>query len=160
MLLFIKILVFTVLVPGTVAGYLPWYMVRDLPIEYTPWVYPAGLCFVVGVATYLWCAYDFGVAGRGTPAPIDAPKRLVVRGLYRYVRNPMYVGVVTVIAGWAMLYQSGNLLKYLAAVFVFFHLLVVFYEEPHLKRLFGDEYTAYRSKVGRWIPRAGFKERP
>ncbi len=157
MILFLKTLAFTVFVPGTVAGYLPWSMVRDVPLLVTPWVYPAGLCFAVGAAIYLWCAYDFGVAGRGTPAPIDAPKRLVVRGLYQYVRNPMYVGVLTVLAGWNMLYRTESLLKYTAAVFVFFHLFVVFYEELQLQRRFGDEYSDYRAQVARWIPRVKVK---
>lgn len=153
MLLFLKILVFTVLVPGTVAGYLPWSIVRGVSLVVTPWVIPAGICFTVGIAIYLWCAYDFGVAGRGTPAPIDAPKRLVVRGLYQCVRNPMYVGVMIVLAGWNMLYRTNSLLIYAIGAFVLFNLLVFFYEEPHLQRLFGEEYADYRLKVGRWLPR-------
>ncbi len=159
MVLFLKILVFTVFVPGIVAGYIPWSMLRDVPLVPALWVYPAGFCFAIGTAVYVWCAYDFGVAGRGTPAPIDAPRHLVVRGLYQNVRNPMYIGVVTVLAGWTLLYQSENLLKYTVAVFGAFHLLVVFYEEPQLQRLFGEEYSAYRSKVGRWIPRINAKHR-
>ena len=71
----------------------------------------------------------------------------------------MYVGVVTVLAGWTLLYQSENLLKYTVAVFGAFHLFVVFYEEPQLQRLFGEEYSAHRSKVGRWIPRINAKDR-
>jgi protein-S-isoprenylcysteine O-methyltransferase Ste14 len=153
MVLFLKILVFTVLVPGTVAGYIPWTIVRDVPLELTPLAIPAGFCFVVGVAIYLWCAYDFGVAGRGTPAPIDAPKHLVVRGLYRYVRNPMYVGVMLVLAGWNLLYRTDTLMNYTLGAFVFFNLFIFFYEEPHLRRLFGEEYTAYRLRAGRWLPR-------
>ena len=153
MVLFLKILVFTVLVPGTVAGYIPWSIVRGVPLVVTPWVIPAGLCSIVGVAIYLWCAYDFGVAGRGTPAPIDAPKRLVVRGLYQYVRNPMYVGVMLVLAGWTMLYRIEGLVNYTVGAFVVFNLLVFFYEEPNLQKLFGAEYADYRSRVGRWLPR-------
>lgn len=152
MVLFLKILVFTVLVAGTVAGFLPWSMVRDIPFLITPWACPAGICFAVGTAIYLWCAHDFGVAGGGTPAPIDAPRRLVVCGLYRYMRNPMYVGVLTVLAGLILLYRTENLVYYALAVLVAFNLFVVFYEEPQLERLFGAEYAAYRSKVGRWIP--------
>ena len=158
--LFLKSLIFTVLVPGTVAGYIPWSIVRDVPFVPTPRVFPAALCAVVGVAIYLWCAYDFAVAGRGTPAPIDAPKRLVVRGLYRYVRNPMYVGVMLVLAGWNLNFPSQTLLNYTAGAFVFFNLLVFFYEEPTLERQFGNEYLSYRSKVGRWLPRVRSKNRP
>jgi protein-S-isoprenylcysteine O-methyltransferase Ste14 len=157
MVLFLKILVFTVLVPATVVGYIPWSLVRDIPYGLTPWSIPAAICSVAGVAIYLWCAYDFGVAGRGTPAPIDAPKHLVVRGLYRYVRNPMYVGVMLVLAGWNILYRTESLMKYTIGAFVFLNLLVFFYEEPHLLRLFGKEYSAYRSRVGRWLPGIGRK---
>ena len=160
MVLFLKTLVFTVLVPGTVAGYFPWSIVRDVPLAVTRWVIPAGLCSVVGVAIYLWCAYDFGVVGLGTPAPIDAPKRLVVRGLYQYVRNPMYVGVLMVLAAWNMLYRTEDLLTYTLAVFVLFNLVVFLYEEPNLHRLFGDEYSDYRSQVGQWLPRIRPKDRP
>ncbi len=160
MVLFLKVLVFTVLVPGTVAGLLPWYFVRGVPLALTPWINPAGVCFVVGVAVYLWCAYDFGVAGRGTPAPIDAPKHLVVRGLYQYVRNPMYVGVMLVLVGWNMLHRTDSLLNYTIGAFVFFNLFVYFHEEPHLQRLFGEEYSDYRSRVGRWLPRLRPGNRP
>lgn len=153
MVLLLKILVFTVLVPGTVAGYLPWTFVRDVPLVMTLWVVPAGFCSVLGVAIYLWCAYDFGNTGRGTPAPIDAPKHLVICGLYQYVRNPMYVGVMLVLLAWNMLYRTESLLTYTIGVFVFFNLFVFFYEEPHLQRLFGEEYSEYRSRVGRWLPR-------
>jgi protein-S-isoprenylcysteine O-methyltransferase Ste14 len=153
MLLFLKILVFTILVPGTVAGYFPWSIVRDTPFVMSPWVYPASLCSFLGIAIYLWCAYDFGVAGRGTPAPVDAPKHLVVRGLYRYVRNPMYVGVLLVLVGWNMVYRTDSLLNYTIGVFVLFNLLVFLYVEPQLQRQFGDEYSEYRSRVGRWLPR-------
>ena len=153
MVLFLKILVFTVLVPGTVAGYLPWSFVRNVPLVISLWAIPAGFCSVLGAAIYLWCAYDFGVAGGGTPAPIDAPKKLVVRGLYRYVRNPMYVGVMLVLVAWNLLYQTESLLTYTIGAFVFFNLFVFFYEEPHLQRIFGEEYSAYRSTAGRWLPR-------
>jgi protein-S-isoprenylcysteine O-methyltransferase Ste14 len=159
MVLFLKILVFRVLVPGTVAGHIPWSIVRGLPLVITPRVFPAALCSLVGVAIYLGCAYDFGVAGRGTPAPIDAPKHLVVRGLYQYVRNPMYVGIMLVLVAWYMLYRTDSLLNYIVGAFVFFNLFVFFYEEPHLQRLFGDEYTEYRSKTGRWLPRIRNRKR-
>ena len=109
--------------------------------------------FAVGGATYAWCVWDFATFGRGTPAPIDAPKKLVVRGLYRYTRNPMYVGVLTVISGWAVLFQTGPLVLYAALVGTGFHLFVVLYEEHHLHREFGDDYDAYRAQVGRWLPR-------
>lgn len=91
--------------------------------------------------------------GRGTPAPIDAPKRLVVRGLYRYTRNPMYLGVLTVILGWAFLFPIGTLVIYGLVVAAGFHLFVMYCEEPHLKRTFGRDYEVYSIRVGRWLPR-------
>ncbi|MCP4407399.1 MAG: isoprenylcysteine carboxylmethyltransferase family protein [Gammaproteobacteria bacterium] len=90
--------------------------------------------------------------GRGTPAPIDAPKQLVVRGLYRYTRNPMYLGILTIILGWATLFKSFNLVFYAVCVVSCFHLFIIFYEEPHLQKIFGQAYDQYCAKVGRWLP--------
>ena len=108
---------------------------------------------VAGTSTYLWCLWDFATFGRGTPAPIDAPKRLVVRGLYRYVRNPMYIGVLLVVIGWALYFASSVLLGYTAAIGLAFHLFVALYEEPALRKAFGAEYERYSSEVNRWVPR-------
>jgi protein-S-isoprenylcysteine O-methyltransferase Ste14 len=108
--------------------------------------------YLAGAECSVW---DFATFGRGTPLPIDAPKRLVVRGLYRYTRNPMYVGVLTVISGWALLFQTGALVGYLCLVGIGFHLFVILYEEQHLHAMFGDEYDAYRHRVGRWLPGFG-----
>jgi protein-S-isoprenylcysteine O-methyltransferase Ste14 len=84
---------------------------------------------------------------------LDAPKRLVIRGLYRYTRNPMYVGVLTAILGWALIFKSSTLVFYGLCVGACFHLFVVFYEERRLRRLFGSEYDDYCARVGRWLPR-------
>lgn len=155
MLLFVKNLVFTVLVPGTVAFYVPYAIgTRALaPSSIGPvrWLLAAPL-LLIGTAIYLWCVWDFATAGRGTPAPIDPPKQLVVRGLYRTVRNPMYVGVLLVIAGWLTLFRSLALLEYAAVVGLFFHGFVILVEEPVLRRRFGAAYDAYRRKVRRWWP--------
>jgi protein-S-isoprenylcysteine O-methyltransferase Ste14 len=104
-----------------------------------------------GILT-LWCVASFVVAGKGTPAPFDPPRRLVVTGPYRYMRNPMYIGAALAIAGAALYYQSILLLAYASAFLVLFHFFVVLYEEPSLQRTFGDEYDAYRRQVGRWGP--------
>jgi protein-S-isoprenylcysteine O-methyltransferase Ste14 len=150
----LKNLLFTVLVPGTVAGYLPYRMVRGQPAAASPALLAAAtLLFALGLAGYLWCVLGFAVVGRGTPAPIDAPRRLVVVGLHRLVRNPMYLSVLTVIAGWAVLYRSARVAAYLGAVALLFHLVVLVYEEPALARRFGGEYDAYRRSVNRWLPR-------
>jgi protein-S-isoprenylcysteine O-methyltransferase Ste14 len=149
--LFLKNLAFTVLVPGTVAVYIPLRIAADRSYS-SVWAL-ALVTFVLGGAIYAWCVWDFATFGRGTPAPIDAPKRLVIRGLYRYTRNPMYLGVLTVILGWTFFFGAGALALYWLLVGAGFHLFVVLYEEPHLHRVFGLEYDAYRAQVGRWIPR-------
>lgn len=156
MLLFLKNLLFTVVVPGTVAGYVPWLIARGgEPFGSPAWLLLASGFFIIGGMIYLWCIWDFATFGRGTPAPTDAPKKLVVRGLYRYTRNPMYLGVLTVILGWVVLFRAFNLLVYALCVGTVFHLFIVFYEEPHLQKTFGMTYDQYRSRVGRWLPRIG-----
>jgi protein-S-isoprenylcysteine O-methyltransferase Ste14 len=151
--LLLKNLAFTLVLPGTIGVYLPLWIAEG-PAQ------PAGIAgaaalalLALGAAIYAWCVWDFATFGRGTPAPIDAPKRVVVRGLYRYTRNPMYVGVLTVIAGLAALHRSVPVATYAAVVAAGFHLFVLLYEEPHLRRLFGAEYEAYCARVGRWLPR-------
>jgi len=151
-ILFLKTLVFTLIVPGTVAGYLPWLIAGNRPLGSLGYLITSLILFLIGAAIYLWCLWDFAVFGQGTPAPIDAPRRLVIRGLYRYTRNPMYVGVLTVVLGWAALFQAPSLLLYALAVGAVFHLFVVLYEEPRLSQIFGTEYENYRSRVGRWLP--------
>ena len=152
----VKTLVFTVLVPGTVTLYLP----RRILFSERADTLPLGAARFLGIplitagaAIYLWCAWDFATAGRGTPAPIDPPKELVARGLYRFVRNPMYVGIALVLLGEALVFRSEALLLYAAVVFLFFNLFVFFYEEPALERKFGEAYERYRASVPRWIPR-------
>ncbi len=153
MVLLLKNLLFTVVVPGTVAVYVPYLIAPDRPPEPGPTLAVAILFFLAGVTIYAWCVWDFASFGRGTPAPVDAPKRLVIRGLYRHTRNPMYVGVLMVILGWAILYHSAVLLSYALFMAVCFHLFIILYEERHLKRLFGDQYADYCRRVGRWLPR-------
>lgn len=150
MALLLKNLLFTVLVPGTVAVYLPLLLAGDRAPQ--PGLL-AALLFAAGGALYAWCVWDFARHGRGTPAPIDAPRRLVVRGPYRVVRNPMYVAVLAVLLGQALLFRSWAILLYGAAVAAGFALFVLGYEEPHLRRTFGAEYEDYVARVGRWLPR-------
>lgn len=110
-----------------------------------------GLC---GAAIALSCVLTFATIGKGTPFPLDPPLRLVVRGPYRYVRNPMYLGAGLALAGATLFYESLALLVYLAALAIATHIFIVYYEEPTLNRLFGSAYGAYRSTVNRWLPRA------
>jgi len=110
----------------------------------------------IGIAIYLWTAFwGFAFVGGGTPAPIAPTKTLVVKGLHRYVRNPMYVGVALIIAGQAWLFHSWHIAIYLACVLVVVNLFVIFHEEPTLQRQFGEEYERYRARVPRWIPKIG-----
>ena len=101
---------------------------------------------------YLWCALDFTFTGKGTPAPVDPPKELVRRGLYRYVRNPMYLGITILLFGEALLWESSVLFTYTAVVFLSFYLFVILYEEPLLRRKFGESYQRYCELVPRWLP--------
>jgi len=108
---------------------------------------------LVGATILIWCIADFARLGRGTLAPVDPPKALVIRGLYRYVRNPMYVGVVLVLLGESALFRSASLLLYTAVFFLIANLFVIVYEEPNLRARFGESYEHYRRSVARWIPR-------
>jgi len=153
-MLLLKNLLFTVLVPGTVAVYVPLRISLGRPSATGAAALLAVVVLAAGATIYLWCLWDFATFGRGTPAPIDAPRKLVVRGLYRYARNPMYVGVLTVILGWLLCFPARDLATYTIVVAVGFHLFVVLYEEPTLRRRFGSEYDEYRARVGRWLPRA------
>jgi protein-S-isoprenylcysteine O-methyltransferase Ste14 len=106
-----------------------------------------------GAAVALWCIFTFATAGRGTPAPFDPPRRLVIEGPYRFVRNPMYIGAGFALAGAALFYESWPLLGYAGLFLVATHLFVVLYEEPALRGTFGQEYRAYCGRVRRWWPR-------
>jgi protein-S-isoprenylcysteine O-methyltransferase Ste14 len=112
-----------------------------------------GLATAAGAALAAWCILTFVTLGRGTPAPFDPPRRLVVRGPYRRVRNPMYLGAALAVAGAALFYETAVLLAYAALFLLVMHVFVVWYEEPTLRRTFGDDYAAYCARVGRWWPR-------
>ncbi len=151
MILWLKNILFTIVVPGTVAVYLPLFLVQDRSAGSIAVTLLGSSLVAAGGAIYLWCVWDFATFGRGTPAPIDAPRKLVVRGLYRYTRNPMYLGVLTVISGWAVVFQSLALVLYAVVVWVCFQAFILLYEEPHLRRVFGAEYEAYCQRVSRWL---------
>jgi protein-S-isoprenylcysteine O-methyltransferase Ste14 len=110
---------------------------------------------LVGAAVALWCVGTFTVVGRGTPAPFDPPRRLVVRGPYRFVRNPMYLGATVALAGAALCYESLALASYAMVFVLVAHGFVRWYEEPHLRRTFGEDYAAYCRRVRRWWPALG-----
>lgn len=108
---------------------------------------------LAGAALALWCVLTFAIAGHGTPAPFDPPRRLVVSGPYKYLRNPMYLGAALALAGAAVLYRSVALLAYAVLFLSAAHVFVLGYEEPTLARHFGPDYHAYRERVRRWLPR-------
>ena len=146
-----KTAVFSIVAPGTV-GVLGPQWVKNGAMELPLVVRVLGLAlFLIGVAIYLWCAWDLAVKGLGTPAPTDAPRLLVVKGLYRFTRNPMYVGVSSMILGQASYYGSFSIVVYLLAMVLACNLFVRFYEEPTLRRLFGEPYDEYCRKVPRWL---------
>ena len=107
----------------------------------------------VGAALAIACILTFVVLGRGTPAPFDPPRRLVIRGPYRFIRNPMYLSAGLALAGAALFYRSIPLLGYAGMFLLIMHLLVVFYEESTLRRTFNTDYEAYCRRVGRWWPK-------
>jgi protein-S-isoprenylcysteine O-methyltransferase Ste14 len=137
--------------PGVVAGLLPVAIARGAPhllalrdVSFIP--------LATGSVGLVWCVRDFLVSGRGTLAPWDPPQRLVVAGLYRYVRNPMYLAVLTIVLGWSLYFGSLGLALYMAVVAAACHLRVTLHEEPWLRRQFGPDGARYLATVPRWLP--------
>jgi len=155
-MVWLKTLIFTIIVPGAVMALIPYLLLSSAPPSFAQigTFQLFGLIpMAIGAAIYFKCAWDFASAGKGTPAPIDPPKRLVVRGFYRFLRNPMYAGVLLALLGEAWLFRSTALLIYAAIAFTWQHLFVVYYEEPALMRKFGESYSEYLARTPRWIPR-------
>ena len=154
--LFLRSVFFTILQPGTVAVLIPYWLISSrssVLTSHQPLRFLGLPLIAIGAATLLWCIWDFFSSGRGTISPIDPPKHLVIRGLYRYVRNPMYVAVVSILLGEAIFFMSWPVLIEAGVFFVLATLFVALYEEPTLRRKFGDSYERYTQTVGRWIPR-------
>ena len=149
--------VFFALAPGVVAGLVPWWLtgwqVRSLPGWWLPLRLAGVVLLVAGTAVLVQAFARFVVEGLGTPAPVAPTRELVVGGLYRYVRNPMYLAVLAAIVGQAMALGQPVLLPYAAVVAAAFAAFVHWYEEPTLARQFGDRYQAYRRAVPGWWPR-------
>jgi len=145
---------FTIFVPGTVAILIPRWLMGGFTWPKggaTAWL--GGAVFVIGSLIYLRCAWEFAVRGSGTPAPIAPTKFLVTTALHRYVRNPMYLGVALAIVGEGVVFRSVHVLVYAAVMLTIAHIFVVLYEEPTLRRQFGESYEEYQRSVPRWIPR-------
>ena len=147
-------LLFLIIAPGLVAGYIPLALLRKGPqIDTGLFVNLAFPLWLLGGSILLWSFWNFLQEGRGTPAPIDPPKELVVTGFYRCVRNPMYVGILLILIGYFLWFGFWSLLIYAIFVFIVTHLFVTLYEEPTLQRKFGASYEEYLEQVPRWIPR-------
>jgi protein-S-isoprenylcysteine O-methyltransferase Ste14 len=148
---------FFVIAPLVLAGFVPWWVTQwefrpaFLGVDLTRIL--GGILIIVGVPGLVDSFARFALEGLGTPAPIAPTQKLVVTGLYRYVRNPIYIAVVAVIFGQALLFGDLRLLWYGALLWLFFHVWVVMIEEPTLKQTFGPEYESFRTNVPRWIPR-------
>jgi len=149
--------IFLVIAPGIVAGYVPWRICRwhvEAPLLGNPTFRLVGvLLIVIGLPVLLDCFARFALQGLGTPAPVFPTRHLVISGLFRYVRNPMYVSVVSLILGQGLFFGSVLVIEYGIAVWVAFCLFVLMYEEPILRKSFGTEYEEFCANVPRWIPR-------
>src|SRR5216117_3893659 len=154
MFVLVRAVTYAALFIGFVLVYLParflsWSGVVEPATTGAPQV--AGMIMVaIGTVIALWCVFTFVFIGKGTPAPFDPPRRLVVRGPYGFVRNPMYIGAATALLGAALFYGSRSLLIYTGLFLIGTHLFVVLYEEPTLRRTFGLDYEAYCRRVRRW----------
>jgi len=148
---------FLVIAPGIVAGYVPWRICRwhlGAPLLGTSAFRVVGVLLIVaGLPILLDSFARFALQGLGTPAPIFPTRHLVVSGLFRYVRNPMYVAVVSLVLGQGLFFGSVRVLEYGIAVWAAFYVFVLIYEEPTLRKTYGPEYEQFCANVPRWIPR-------
>jgi len=150
----LKSLLFLIVAPGMVAGYIPLGLLRSGPqIETGVFAYLAVPLWLIGGTILLWSFWNFFHEGGGTPAPTDPPKDLVAVGFYRYVRNPMYFGILLMLVGYFLWFGYWSLLMYTVLIFILTHLFIVLYEEPTLKKKFGASYDEYLKHVPRWIPK-------
>ncbi len=150
--MFLRALIAFLVLPGMVAGVVPLLITWFDPWRLGGW--RAGYAIMAfGLVILLWCVRDFYIAGKGTLAPWSPPQSLVVVGLYRFVRNPMYVGVITILLGWYAISGSMLMLAYSGLVAAMFHMRVTRNEEPWLQRKFADAWLPYSAAVGRWWPR-------
>jgi len=141
--------------PALVLALMPWYMTRfRIPAGQSPaLIVLSAFLILLGLIPLVESVGRFVIMGRGTLMPAVPTEHLVVSGLYRYVRNPMYIGVITALCGEALLFGSRHMLVYVGVVWLMMHAFVCLYEEPKLARTFPDEYARFKKNVPRWIPR-------
>lgn len=151
----LKTLLWSVFVPGTLTTVFPFLILSNSEgyfFELSVFRFIGIIPILFGAFLYFWCAWSFTFVGKGTPAPFDAPKKMVATGAYKIVRNPMYVACVSVLIGEAVFFQSAALLIYAFVLFLIFHIWILIYEEPTLREKFGASYDEYCGKVSRWMP--------
>lgn len=153
-ILSLKVITYTLLIPGLVLGLVPYIILRqsghlELPEASVLSVF-ASFLLLISSGFLGYCIYEFASQGRGTLAPIDPPKSLVVKGSYSYTRNPMYVAIICILLSEVILFRTIGILIYFLMSVLAIHLFVLFYEEPHLRKLFGREYEDYCQSVPRW----------
>lgn len=153
MSLWLRNLIAAVILAGTGGVLIPWWILTSTGATLEGAGLPGIAVIAVGVGLDLWCLRNFAAVGQGTPGPWDAPRHLVAVGPFRWVRNPIYLGALTVVLGEAWLFLSALLMVYVVAMAIVFHLFVIGYEEPTLLHRFGETYSAYVRAVPRWIPR-------
>jgi protein-S-isoprenylcysteine O-methyltransferase Ste14 len=154
--LFFRNVFFTIIHPGLVAGLIPYWILgpkfkHQFSLPFTFYQYLGLLFFFTGLFVLLHCIARFAVVGRGTLSPIDPTKKLVISGMYKYSRNPMYVGVLMILLGEVFFFQSYHLGVYLLVMALIFNFFILAVEEPRLRRDFGAGYSDYCRKVRRWL---------
>ena len=149
--MFLRALLAFLMVPVIVAGFVPFMLAAYDPYKANG-NYTGLLPLGIGLFILVWCVRDFYVAGKGTLAPWDPPKNLVTTGLYRHVRNPMYVGVLLILAGWAIITASPIVLGFSLFMFTAFYFRVKLHEEPWAERTFAHQWLDYKNNVPRWLP--------
>jgi protein-S-isoprenylcysteine O-methyltransferase Ste14 len=154
--LYLRNLFFTIIHPGLVVGLIPYWLLslsgnNNFRVRINFYQYFGIPLFLIGLFVLLHCIIKFAIVGRGTLSPIDPTKKLVTSGIYRYSRNPMYLGVLMALIGEALFFKSYYLGIYLLIMALIFNFFILVVEEPRLHEDFGDEYSRYRNRVRRWL---------
>jgi len=150
----VRAITYATLFVGFALVFLPSRVLSAMEVVGPPRLGPRQVAGVIvgtaGMAVASWCVVSFALIGRGTPAPFDPPRRLVIHGPYRHTRNPMYLGAGLALVGAALFYENGFLFAYAGGFLLLMHLVVVLYEEPTLRATFGQDYVKYSEHVHRW----------
>jgi protein-S-isoprenylcysteine O-methyltransferase Ste14 len=150
-MMFMRALLAFLVLPGVAAGLVPPVIASVDPWRGVVWA-PGLAVMFAGAFVLFWCVRDFYISGKGTLAPWDPPRKIVTVGLYRFVRNPMYIGVLLLVLGWSLYLSSVLLTLYMFMLATGFHIRVIIYEEPWMETQFGEEWKTYKASVSRWVP--------